>query len=210
MTASEPWKNFRVGERSMEVKREAILQTAAHLFLERGYQKTSMSLLSARLNISKPALYYYFPNKEELLVECYRVGISEIQHYLEQASPAAGTGLVRLRLYVHGYAMAVLTHDFGRCVAMIDDSELSIKTRRGVRELKRGIDSTIRHLVEIGLRDGSIRSCKPKMISFAIAGAINWAGTWYKPTGEMSPDEIAHDFADVLTSGLAPVPTPYL
>ncbi len=187
----------------MELKREVVLKTAAHLFLEWGYQKTSMSLLSTRLKITKPALYYYFHNKEELLVECYRVGIEEIQSHLERASPAAGNGFVRLRLYVHGYAMAVLTHEFGRCVAMIDDSDLSIDTRRGVRELKRGIDSSIRNLVEIGIRDGSIRASSPKMISFAIAGAINWAGTWYKPSGEMSPDEIAHAFTDILTGGLA-------
>ena len=206
--ANEPWKEFRVGERRMLLKREVVLKTAAHLFLERGYQKTSMSLLSTRLKITKPALYYYFRNKEELLVECYRLGIDEIQNHLEKASPTAGTGLVRLRLYVHGYAISVLSHEFGRCVAMIDDSELSVDTRRGVRELKRAIDSTIRNLVEIGIEDGSIRASSPKMISFAVAGAINWAGTWYRPSGEMSPEAIAQAFTDVLTGGLAPMQTP--
>ena len=50
----------------MDVKREAVLRTAAHLFLEYGYQKSSMSMLASQLKITKPALYYYFSNKEEI------------------------------------------------------------------------------------------------------------------------------------------------
>jgi AcrR family transcriptional regulator len=202
VAAGEPWKAFQVRHRSKEVKRDAILKTAAHLFLEHGYQKTSMSLLSARLKITKPSLYYYFQNKEEILVECYRVGIAEIDGCLQRSNLEAGTGLAKLRLYVHAYAITVLTDDFGRCVAMIDDSELSKETRRGVRNLKRRIDISIRELVEAGIKDKSIAPCNPKLVSFAIAGAINWAGTWYKPTGELSPDEIAQAFTQILTGRL--------
>ena len=201
---AEPWKAFQVRHRSPELKREAVVKTAAYLFLEHGYQKTSMSLLAARLKVTKPALYYYFRNKEELLVECYRSGIGEIEKKLGGVSSDAGTGLARLRLYVFEYATVVLTHEFGRCVAMIDDSELSSETRRGVRELKRRIDASFRKLVAEGIADGSIADCDSKLISFAIAGAINWAGTWYKPSGELSPEQIAQVFANILTGGLGP------
>lgn len=203
-SAREPWKAFQVRQRSMDLKRDAILQTAAHLFLEHGYQKTSMSLLATRLQITKPALYYYFRNKEEILVECYRAGIAEIEAHLEKSSPEAGSGLIRLQFYVLAYATAVLTHDFGRCVAMIDDAELSAEGQLGVRELKRRIDLSMRTLVTEGIADGSIHPCNPKLVSFAVAGAINWAGTWYRPSGELTPDEIAQQFMHLLTGGLGP------
>ena len=186
----------------MELKRDAVLQTAAHLFLEHGYQKTSMSLLATRLNITKPALYYYFRNKEEILVECYRAGISDIEGHLHRSSSDAGTGLERLRLYVNAYATAVLTHEFGRCVAMIDDSELSEEGQRGVRDLKRRMDVSLRGLVEDGIRDGSIAPRSAKLVSFAVSGAINWVGTWYRPTGDLQPAEIAAEFTQILTGGL--------
>src|SRR6201992_4389238 len=91
--AREPWKAFQARQRSMEVKREAVLRTAAHLFLEHGYQKSSMSMLAAQLKITKPALYYYFRNKEEILVECYRAGMAYIEDLLKQTSENQGTGL---------------------------------------------------------------------------------------------------------------------
>ncbi len=191
----------------MDVKRDAILRTAAHFFLEQGYQKTSMSVLAQRLAITKPSLYHYFRNKEEILVECYRAGIVEIESHLPPATPETGTALAQLRMFVHGYATAILTHYFGRCVAMIDDSELSIEARRGVRELKRRVDSSIRGLVQAGIEDGSIQPCDARLVSFAISGAINWAGTWYKPAGELSPGEIAQAFTSLLTRGLEADPS---
>lgn len=200
--SEEPWKAFQVRHRSMELKRNAVLKTAAHLFVEHGYQKTSMSLLSTRLKITKPALYYYFRNKEEILVACYRSGIAAIESHLEPLDREPGTALAKLQVFVQGYATVILTHEFGRCVAMIDDSELSAETRRGVRDLKRRVDASIRRLVTAGMVDGSIAECNPKLVSFAIAGAINWAGTWYEPGGELAAEEIAEEFMQILTGGL--------
>ena len=186
----------------MELKRDAVLQTAAHLFLKHGYQKTSMSLLAARLKVTKPALYYYFRNKEEILVECYKMGIAEIESHLHESAADEETGLAQLRGYVNAYATAVLRHEFGRCVAMIDDSELTSEGRREVRDLKRRMDLSLRRFVEEGMRDGSIAPCNPKLVSFAVSGAINWVGTWYKPEGDLQPEEISQEFTRILTGGL--------
>ena len=87
---------------------------------------------------------------------------------------------------------------------MIDDSELTTEGQRGVRDLKRRMDVSLRALVEDGIEDGSIAPCSAKMVSFAVAGAINWVGRWYKPAGTMRPEEIAAEFAKILTGGLVP------
>lgn len=198
----EPWKDFHARQRSMEVKRDAMLRTAARMFLEHGYQKSSMSMIAAQLKITKPALYYYFRNKEEILVECYRAGIAYHERLLREASENQGTGLHKLSLYVKTYALVVVSHDFGRCLAMLDESELTTGTRREVRAMKRRMDLALRCYVEEGIADGSIGTCNPKLVSFAIAGAINWIGNWYRPDGELRPAEIATEFARILTAGL--------
>jgi|CZKL01.1.fsa_nt_gi AcrR family transcriptional regulator len=198
----EPWKAFQARQRSMEVKRDAVLRTAARLFLEHGYRKSSMSLLAAQLKITKPALYYYFRNKEEILVECYRAGIAHHENLLKETSENQGNGMRKLFMYVETYALVVVSHDFGRCLAMLDESELSPATRREVRSMKRRMDMALRRFVEEGVADGSIRPCNPKLVAFVVAGAINWIGTWYRPEGELRPGEIATEFARILTGGL--------
>jgi AcrR family transcriptional regulator len=198
----EPWKAFHARQRSMVAKREAVLRTAAHLFLVHGYQRSSMTQLATQLKITKPALYYYFRNKEEILVECYRAGIADIEAILTETSENQGTGLRKLFMYVETYTVAIVSGEFGRCLAMLDETELSPSTRREVRTMKRRLDMTLRGYVEEGIEDGSISPCNPKLVSFAIAGAINWIGSWYRPDGALSPCEIASEYARIITKGL--------
>lgn len=54
-----------VGRRSDT--KERIQEVALELFSERGYDKTSLKEVAARLNITRPALYYHFKTKEEIL-----------------------------------------------------------------------------------------------------------------------------------------------
>jgi len=51
-----------------EARRNAILETAAELFKEMGYERASMNELAKRCGGSKATLYGYFPSKEELFV----------------------------------------------------------------------------------------------------------------------------------------------
>ena len=82
-----------------EDKRQAIIEVAAQLFEELGYDRTSMSLISQRVGGSKATLYGYFKSKEELLLACLNVDISENSERLLDTMLRAGTlrdGLIGL------------------------------------------------------------------------------------------------------------------
>ncbi|MDL5368116.1 TetR/AcrR family transcriptional regulator [Xanthomonas sp. NCPPB 2654] len=51
-----------------EAKREAIVEAAAGVFLEAGFEGASMTQIASRAGSSKRTLYGYFPSKEELFV----------------------------------------------------------------------------------------------------------------------------------------------
>lgn len=51
--------------------REQILTVALELFGERGYEATSLRDIAERLQITKAALYYYFPRKADILLELH-------------------------------------------------------------------------------------------------------------------------------------------
>jgi AcrR family transcriptional regulator len=61
---------------------EVILNTAAKLFANSGYRATSLNDVARLLNVSKPALYYHFKNKHEILSSIFTI-IMDI--YLEKA-----------------------------------------------------------------------------------------------------------------------------
>ena len=42
----------------------------------------------------------------------------------------------------------------------------------------------------------------PKLLAFALFGAVNWIPRWYNPDGAASSQEIAELFADFFVAGL--------
>jgi AcrR family transcriptional regulator len=184
-------------------KREAVMETAVQMFLERSYGRTSLNDVAERLKITKPALYHYFRNKEDILLECYRVGVSMIVEKLDGIAARGGSGLERVESFIYAYAN-LMTVNYGRCVMRLDEGDLTNEARSEVRRYKRAIDRRLRAFIQEGIDDGSIGPCHPKIAAFAIAGALNWICMWYTPNGELSAQAIARQFAITLTRGLAP------
>lgn len=192
---------FANRRRDPATKREAVLKTAAQLFLEKSYGRTSMNDVAERLNITKPALYHYFDNKEVILLECYRLGVGLIEEILNDIADHCGNGLKKVEAFIHSYA-TVMTVNFGRCVMRLDEGDLTSEARTEVRAYKKKIDRRLRAFIQEGIDDGSIAPCDVKIAAFSIAGALNWICMWYEPNGAMSPEEIAAQFARTLTQGL--------
>ena len=64
-----PWPVRKTSRRSRDSKREAVIRAAARAFNARGYHNTSIDEIAAALNVTKPTIYYYVANKEQLLLE---------------------------------------------------------------------------------------------------------------------------------------------
>jgi len=63
--------------------RDEIFNHALELFSEKGYAGTSMRALAKRAGTTASNVYNYFPSKEDLLREVFRVGAEQIQMTLD-------------------------------------------------------------------------------------------------------------------------------
>jgi AcrR family transcriptional regulator len=201
--APSPWARTHDRERAREVKRDAVILAAAQAFREHGYHNTSLDDVAARLSVTKPTLYYYVSNKEEMLFECFRAGLDRIAGVFEELRGSRGTARAKLEVVIERYVEAV-TSEFGWCMVRAEDQDLSPAMGARIKALKSEIDQGIRRLLREGREDGSIRECDPKMTSFAIAGALNWIGHWYREGEPLSPAEIAARFTEAFVLGLVP------
>ena len=77
--APSPWRRGRKRPRDRSVKREAVIRAAARAFNARGYHNTSLDDIAAALEVTKPTIYYYVANKEQLLFECFCAGLEQIR-----------------------------------------------------------------------------------------------------------------------------------
>ena len=200
---TSPWSARRRRPRDHEVKREAVIRAAARAFDVRGYHHTSLDDIAADLGVTKPTVYYYVANKEQLLFECFLAGLKPIREALHDADRQAGSAGDRLNAVIRGYAAAIAS-DYGWCMVRAHDQDLGPEMRRQINELKSEIDQGIRRLLRAGVEDGSIEPCDPKIAAFALAGALNWIAHWYQPQQGMSAAEVADAFVGFFARGLRP------
>jgi AcrR family transcriptional regulator len=52
--------------------RQRIQDVALELFVEQGYEKTSLREIAERLDVTKAALYYHFKTKEDILISLFQ------------------------------------------------------------------------------------------------------------------------------------------
>lgn len=201
--AVSPWSTPQDRARDRADKREAVLRTAARLFNEKGFHATSLDEVAERLNVTKPTLYYYVKNKDEILFGCVHAGLELVRAGIAEAAESGGSALERLRACMRAYA-AVVTSEFGMCVIRVGEEPLPAEGRRELRALKAQIDHEFRRLVEQGVADGSIAPCDPKLAAFTLAGAISWIGRWYQPGGDLGPDDVAEACIALLFNGIVP------
>lgn len=196
-----PWSGTPDREQQREAKRQAVLQAAAQLFNERGFSATSLDDIAARLGVSKPTLYYYVKNKDEILLQCVNQGLAMTLEGIEASRRAGGQAVDQLRACMQVYAR-IVTMDFGMCLIRVGDEQVPPDSRRELRRQKAAIDQAFRRLVAAGVQEGSLAPCDPKMTAFVIAGALSWIGRWYQPGGQYSAEEVAQQCIDTLMGGV--------
>ena len=195
------WSPVNLRVRDRERKRDAVIQAAARAFRARGYHNTSLDDIATVLNVTKPTVYHYVENKEQLLFECFRSGLQQIMQAFDEVADSKAKARDRLAVVMTRYAEAI-TSDFGWCMVQAENQDLSATMSRKVKLLKSEIDQGLRRLIAEGAKDGSLRQCDAKMAAFAIAGALNWIAHWYRSDDELSATEIAEQFIDLFVKGL--------
>jgi AcrR family transcriptional regulator len=202
-TDSSPWPVRSPRQHTRDVKREAVIRAAARAFSERGYHNTSLDEIAAALNVTKPTIYYYVANKEQLLLECILTGLERVLEPFRRPRPPGMSAREQLNATIRHYAQAIAS-EYGGCMVRAEDLGLAPASLARIKQLKSEIDHAIRQLLEEGARDGSIDTHDPKMTAFALAGALNWIAHWYRENQSMTAAEIAEAFVRIFNLGLAP------
>lgn len=200
---ASPFRNVDERKADREQKRDAVLRAAVRMFNAQGFHATSLDDVAASLGVSKPTIYHYLGNKDQVLFECVTRGIDQLRDAADAVREAPGTGLDRLRSFLRRYA-EITMDDFGRCVIRTSEEALSAESAARFRALKREIDEAMRGLIAEGVADGSIVAADVRLTAFTMAGALSWSGRWFRAEGASSAEEVAAQMVDILTAGLAP------
>ncbi|MGY1770835.1 TetR/AcrR family transcriptional regulator [Blastococcus sp. SYSU D00813] len=179
-----------------------ILEHATRLFAERGFAATSLQDIAEATGLTRPALYHYVKNKDDLLsrlVQQLTEGPAEELHRIN--ADAERPPVQRL----HAMATAVVRNIAGaperfrlliRSEAELPEALADVYAR-GRRRVLREFTSVI----EEGVAAGQLRPVDARVAALGIIGMCNWVAWWHKPgQGE---ETIAAQLADMAVAALA-------
>ena len=187
---------------------ERLLAAATTLFAEQGFETTSVQRIVDAAGVTKGAMYHYFESKDDLLYEIYarvlRVQTARMEQSADSADP------VEKRLHDVAADVVITT------VANLDDTVIFFRSmhllhpdkQAEVRGERRRYHERVRDLVEEGQRGGVFRNDKPAdLVVDYFFGSVHHLGTWFRPDGAWTGEEVGQHFADLLLDSLRP-PTP--
>jgi AcrR family transcriptional regulator len=182
---------------------DSILQAAAQLFIERGFDGTSMHEIADALGVTRTAIYYYFKNKEAILValtdNITRVAAQlaeEAAQHKELSPPQA------VRTIVDRHVRLILDH--GEQFRIVERSEerLPPRLRAAAADYRRSVLANFSAVIERGVQSGDFRPGDARVTALAIIGMCNWTAWWFRPGGRKSRDEVADIISDLAVQGL--------
>ena len=182
-------------------RRVEILKSAAAAFRRRGYHGASVDEIASALEMTKGNLYYYFQNKEEILFACHDYSLDILLGLLAEVQSEPLRPDEKLRRLVLAF-VSILLDELQGTALTLDLQALSPPLLAKIVAKRDAFDRGMRAVIQQGIDEGLFTSGDPKMVSFAILGAVNWITKWFDPAGPLTSDQIGASFADYLVGGL--------
>ena len=176
-----------------ESARGKLLQTAAHLFRSKGYERTTVRDLAGAVGIQSGSIFHHFKSKDEILrsvmeetilynTALMRAALADAEDLRERV-----LGLIRCELQSimggTGEAMAVLVYEW---------RSLSAEGQAYILGLRDIYEQMWLEVLEEA-RQAGFSQGDPFILRRFLTGALSWTTTWFRPEGPMSLDQLAEE-----------------
>ena len=174
-----------------------ILDVAAQLFLEKGYEHTSIQDIVNNLGgLSKGAIYHHFKSKEDILDgvmdKLYQNNENELEHIKRLEKNKNMTGLQKLQsLFTSALENTLQDDMFQMAPDFLKNPQMLVMQLEGI--FKESAPHYVQPIIEEGIADGSIQTEYPKELAEVILLLIN---IWLTPLiHDDDPSSVANRFA---------------
>lgn len=163
--------------------RERILDAAAEVLNRKGYAGTRLSDIADVAQLQAPAIYYYFPSRDDVIQEVVQVGLRRTMAHVEAclaALPAGTTPTDRILTAVAAHLEIVLQDSQYSSAAIRNAAQLPVAIRAVQLIEERRYGALWRSLIDAAAAAGELNpDLDPRAARMLVIGALNWAPEWW-------------------------------
>lgn len=185
-----------------EVKRQAILSTAASFFAKNGFDRSSMTKLAQACGVSKALIYHYYDSKDALLYDIVHTHLTDLLEVVQavELTPDPDTNL-------HAMTRAILLayrgSDEQHQVQAVAMAALPASERKVLADLQKSMITVVSE---------ALRAVAPKTfqtnperlipVTMSLFGMLNWFYMWHRPGKGITREDYADLVADLVLNGI--------
>lgn len=179
---SNPAKSAAVEERR-ENRRDEILRAAQDLFHRQGYANTSLDDIARAVGIKREGLYYYFPNRTQILITIIKPLGLQLRDRVREILESDASPEDKIRQTVENHLMRFENRFAESKITLRDDyfteNEAVLAEMGPIWDDYEALwIAIIEEGQNKGVFDGAL---DPRLAHLGILGLCNWVARWYKP-----------------------------
>ena len=199
-------------EAGSDVHRErhrAVLETAARVICEQGYEAASVQDIADACGLTKAGLYYYIHSKEDLLLEIQSYGMDVFEERVLLPVLAVADPVERLKACMEKN-IHLVTEGWSKEVTIIlhEHDTLTGAARQQINARKKRYVHFLEASFAEAMREGRIRPVEPRVAAFSFLGMVLWIYKWFRPDGKIPADRLAAEMLELFFGGLEIAPAP--
>ncbi|MBH8580964.1 TetR/AcrR family transcriptional regulator [Halomonas pacifica] len=180
-------------------RRRELTRLAAQLFVQEGFDRTTVRMLAQEMGIKSGSLFHHFRDKQEILCAVIEEGTQNALAIAREALEAcAPTPEARLHAMARAHLETLLTDRNAHVVALYEWRRLDAESRAHLSHLRDAYEALWQEVVGDALEAGLIHGDK-FLVSRFVLGALNWTVRWYDPEGSRTPEELARELIAMIT-----------
>jgi AcrR family transcriptional regulator len=193
--------NSRSSGESPKLRR--ILEKAARLIFEKGYEGTSMQDIADACGLTKAGLYHHVATKEALLIAIMEYGMDLFEEVVMARVEGIADPLERLKRTM-AYNLELVTNDSSKEVTIIlhEHQTLTGAAQKKINSRKKKYVRFLEDGFKQAMAAGQVRKVDPTIAAFSLLGSVLWSYKWYRPDGRISPQQLTDGTIDLFFSGL--------
>lgn len=188
-------------EQFLETKR-SILKRASRVFANVGYLASTVDDLTEATGLSRGALYHYFPSKEALLFEIVHEALTGFLDTMIAAMRSAQDPVEQFRKVTAAIVDRNARARDEHAIVLNDINRFSEPNREKLKAIEREIVHRIGDLVMQLDTKGRVNASNKSVFAMMYLGVINYTVAWYRPEGEVKPDQYAELVGTLFLSDL--------
>jgi AcrR family transcriptional regulator len=175
-----------------EGRRQALIDAAAKLFAERGYEQTSIGDLSEATGLAAGGIYHYTSSKEGLLIAICDELLDPLLEWARAIAATDASPDEHLRELLRAWLLHIETHIPHMLVFGQERHTIEREPQwRAVRRKRKAFEQILDGVLVRGEADGSMAFEDRGLALLALLGMVNYSPQWLKPGGRRSAEEIA-------------------